>query len=286
MCSSDHKAIRWLDQYQAAGGNKPDILALRPQIHYLSGDYKKAAELAAANVVAAEKAGQKPGEQELKLLASALQKQNHMAGYTQTLERLVRYYPSKAYWADVIQRTATQPGFNRGLDLDMYRLLRATGNLTQAKDIMEMAQLAVQAGLPGEAQAIINEAYENKIFGTGDQNITDRQARLKALVDKKVAEDQKSIAATDAQVAAAASGDPLISTGLAYVTYGQAAKGLPMIERGIQKGDLKSPEMAQLHLGYAYVLAGDNPKAQAAFKQVQGQDGAASFARLWSLLAR
>ena len=279
------KAIQWIQTYKAEGGTKPDVLNLLPQAYYQAGDFKKAGQETAAQVAAIEKSGGKPTEDQLKLLASCQQKQNDMAGYTGSLEKLVRYYPTPAYWSDVIQRTASRPGFSRNLDLDMYRLLRATGNLSQAKDYMEAAQLAVQAGLPGEAKLYVDEAYSKQIFGTGDAGLTERQKRLQALVEKKFADDRKIIASTDAQAAKAPSGDPLVKTGLAYVTYGDTAKGLPMMEQGIKKGSLKFPEQSKLHLGYAYYLGGKKAEARNALKEVQGTDGAADFARLWSLIA-
>ncbi|MGQ0529664.1 MAG: hypothetical protein ACT4PG_07570 [Panacagrimonas sp.] len=279
------KAIQWIQTYKAAGGTKPEVLNFLPQAYYLSGDFQKSAQESAAGVAEAEKAGRKPSEEQLKLLASSLIKINNMTGYTQTLEKLVRYYPTPEYWADVIQRTATKPGFSRNLDLDMYRLLRATGNLKQSKDYMEAVQLSVQAGLPGEAKAILDEGFEKKLLGVGTAAETERQNRLKALVEKRFAEDKKIIASTDAQAAKAASGDPLVKTGLAYVTYGDAQKGLPMMEQGIAKGELKFPDQAKLHLGYAYYYADNKAKAQTALKQVKGTDGSADFAKLWSILA-
>ena len=39
-------------------------------------------------------------------------------------------------------------------------------------------------------------------------------------------------------------------------------------------------------IAYAYYLAGDKAKAQAALKTVGGTDGSADFARLWMILAR
>lgn len=277
------KAIQWIQAYKDGGGTKADTLAFLPQAYYLAGDFKKSSQESSALIAAAEKGGGKPSEDQLKLLASSLQKSNDMVGYTQTLEKLVLYHPTPAYWADVIQRTATKPGFSRNLDLDMYRLLKITGNLSQAKDYMEAAQLAVQVGLPGEAKVFVEDAYTKKIFGTGAATDTERQTRLKTLVDKKYEDDKKIIASTDAQAAAAPSGDPLVKTGLAYVTYGDAAKGLPMMEQGIQKGQLKAIDQSKLHLGYAYFIAGKAAEADKAFKNVGGADGSKDFARLWGL---
>lgn len=276
------KAIEWIGEYRQAGGTRAETLGLLPQAYYFAGDYPAAIREAGEAVSAAEKHGGKPDETLLKLLASSYQKTGDMDGYTATLERLVRHYPSQAYWADLIQRTVAKPGFNRALELDMYRLMRATELMTSANDYMEMAQLALHDGLPGEAKAIVDEAYARGIFGAGAE--AQREQRLKALVEKRYADDLAAIAQTDAQVAAAATGEPLLSTGLAYVTYGQTDKGLAMMEQGIAKGGLKNADLAQLHLGYAYRLAGKADKARAALAKVKGADGSANFARYWTLL--
>jgi hypothetical protein len=279
------KAIQWIRTYQAEGGARLEVLQYLPQAYYQSGDYLKAAQETATLVEAAEKAGASPSKDLLILLASSQQKQGDMSGYTRTLEKLVRHHPAPEYWAELIHRTANQPGVSRNLELDRYRLLRATGNLGQARDYMEAAQLAMQAGLPGEAKSLLDEGFAKQVLGSGDATQTERQNRLRALVEKKAAEDRKSIAGTDADAAKAAGGDPLVKTGLAYVSYGEAQKGLAMMEQGLRKGGLKFPEQSRLRLGYAYYVTGDKARAQAALRQVGGTDGAADFARLWSLLA-
>jgi Flp pilus assembly protein TadD len=58
------------------------------------------------------------------------------------------------------------------------------------------------------------------------------------------------------------------------------------MERGIRKGGLKHPDDARLHLGIAYLRAGQKEQAVRAFKSVQGTDGVADLARLWALYAR
>ena len=78
----------------------------------------------------------------------------------------------------------------------------------------------------------------------------------------------------------------MVNTGFAYVVSGQHEKGIDMMERGIRKGGLKRPDDARLHLGIAYLRAGQKEQAVRAFKSVQGTDGAADLARLWTLYAR
>jgi len=276
------KSLEWLGKYRSEGGKNPITLGLIPQAYYLAGQFAQSAKESAALLAARESTGGKPTEDEIKLLASAYVKQKDMAGYALALEQMLRYYPKQEYWADAIQRTAARPGFSDRLVIDMYRLLRATGTLEGSKDYMEMAQLAVQAVLLGEAQAIIDEGYAKKVLGTGAE--AERQQRLKKLIETRLTQDKQELAATDAAAAAAASGEPLIRTGLAYVTYGETAKGLALMEQGLKKGGLKKPEEAKLRLGFAHYLAGDKAKAVQVFKTVGGKDGAADLARLWILV--
>src|SRR3546814_13060027 len=86
-----------------------------------------------------------------------------------------------------------------------------------ANDFMEAAQLALQAGLPGEAQQYVTFGYSTKALGTGSE--ASRQQRLKDLVDKKVAEDKPTLAARDKLAAAQRSeerrvGKECVSTGI------------------------------------------------------------------------
>ncbi|MDB5969879.1 MAG: hypothetical protein JWQ90_2329, partial [Hydrocarboniphaga sp.] len=113
-----------------------------------------------------------------------------------------------------------------------------------------------------------------------------RHQRLKELVAKKMTEDKATLAEGEKAATAQATGDALINTGLNYVGYGQADKGIPLIEAGIRKGGIKLLDQAKLHLGYAYLLAGKKDQAQKAFAGVQGNDGSRDLARLWTVQMR
>jgi hypothetical protein len=77
----------------------------------------------------------------------------------------------------------------------------------------------------------------------------------------------------------------LVNTGLDYYGYGQNDKAIGLIEQGIAKGGLKSADDAKLHLGIAYLAAGQKAKAIETFQSVKGTDGSADLAALWSLKA-
>ena len=278
------KAIAALDKYKAMGGNKPAVLGLAPQALYLGGKYAEAAKELSAQIIELEKAGKTPTETQLQLLASCALKQNDMNAYLAALQRLCAYYPKKSYWLDLTLRTAGKQGFSDKLTLDVYRLRFANGTIERPSDYMEATQLALQAGLPGEAQKYLEEGYKAQQLGTGAD--ASRHERLKKLVLKSVADDKAILAQADKQAASAPSGDPLVATGLNYIGYGEFDKGIKMMQDGVKKGGLKNADHAKLHLGYALMKAGRKAEAVAAFKTVAGKDGSADLGKLWVIQLR
>jgi hypothetical protein len=273
------KAAQWVGRYLADGGSDPQLRAIQAQAYYLAEDYPDAVKSLHELIKAEEQTDKPVTEQQLQLLANSNLKVNDLDGYRDSLERLVAAYPKPDYWSDLLHRVGGRSGFPDRLQLDLTRLSLATGSVKDGADYVEFAELALQAGLPGEAKSALDKGYAKGLLGSGPE--AERQKRLRDLADKKVDEDQKTLASAEKEAASAKDGTGLVNTGLAYLGYGQAAKASALIEQGIAKGGLKHPDDAQLHLGIAYLTAGQKDKASQAFKQVQGSDGTADLAKLW-----
>ena len=277
-------AIAWATRYGKEGGTGEDVHRLLIQAYYLNNDFANAERELQSEVRADESAGRTPPEDRLQLLASCYLKQADMPGYAAALEKLVAYYPKKQYWADLVYRTETKSGFAPRLGLDVYRLKLALSIPITAGQFMEMTQLALQEGLPAEAKSFVDKGFATGALGSGAE--AGRERRLRDLATKSAAQDQRTLARDAVEAAAAKDGAALVNTGFAYVVSGQIEKGIDMMERGIRKGGLKHPDDARLHLGIAYLRAGQKEQAVRAFKSVQGTDGAADLARFWSIYAR
>jgi Tfp pilus assembly protein PilF len=180
------------------------------------------------------------------------------------------------------QRRGVACGFSDALRLDTYRLRMATGTMSRANEYVEMAQLALQAGFPGEAEKVVNEGYARNLLGTGANAASHNQLRAQA--KRLAASDAASL--QQASAASARSSDVLATMGWALATSGQADKGIPMIEQAIAKGGLKRVEDTRLRLGVAQYQAGRKDAAAQTFKSVQGKDGSGALAHLWALLAQ
>ena len=274
---------KWASRYLREGGNNQQMRTLLIQSYFQSGDFANSAKESLNDIQADEKAGRTPSEEKLQLLANSYLRQKNTSGYIATIEKLLNYYPKKSLWADVISRLQRKPGFSDRLALDVYRMQLATGNLTAANDYMEMSQLALQAGAPGEAKKVIDEGYANGALGKGAE--VDRQKRLRDLVEKRVAENKKVIADGTAETAAK-DGNAMVALGYNLFTSGQAPKGIALMEAGINKGDLKRPDDAKLRLGTAMIQSGQKAKGAQVLKTVQGSDGAQDLANLWVIFAR
>jgi len=280
------KTVVWGKRYLAEGGTNGQIRTLVIQSQYLSGDYAGATKELVVEVQGDEKAGRAPAEDRLKLLLNAAQRVNDNGSYVMAMERLVTYYPKKEYWADMLGRVQRKPNFSDRLALDTYRLMLATGSMRNAADYMEMAQLAVQAGLPGEGKQVVDKGFAAGVLGTGAPAEADRHRRLKDLVAKRTEEEKQAMAARQAEATASKSGNDLVDVGFSQAFTGEPKAGIALMEQGIAKGGLKRADDAKLHLGIAWLMAGQNARAQTVFKTVTGADGTADLARLWSLVAR
>jgi tetratricopeptide (TPR) repeat protein len=277
------KAIEWLNKAVAAGNNSGTVKQLQSYLQSASGDFAAIARDAGAAVAAAEQGGRRPDEGDLLRLADAQQRTGNMNAYVVTLEKLLLNYPKKDYWVAYLGRLPRKPGFADRFGLDLMRLRLATGTLVKTDDFMEMAQLALQAGLPAEARRIADQGFKAGALGTGAEAA--RHQRLRDLAIKQESEAKTSLPNQVTEAGGIKEGDALVKVGYAFVSLGEVDKGIEMIQQGIAKGSLKRPEDAKLRLGMAQL---QSAKGRAAAVQTlrsgKGTDGAAEIARLWTVV--
>ncbi|VWL94483.1 tetratricopeptide repeat protein [Burkholderia lata] len=265
-------AIRVAQRYLKAGGSDPEMRTLLTQSYYLSNDCAPLVSQLKASTDAQANGGHAPDEGQLQMLATCAQKVKDGNAYRGALGLLVAYHPSPAYWDEMVTAIRGNPGYLPSLDLDIYRLRRATGSLASANAYMEMTQLALVAGSPAEGKQVIDQGFASGVLGKDAQS--DREKRLQALAAKRAQ------SGGDATTPAAP-----IDVGMNLVFEGHAQQGLPMMEQAIAKGGLEHPDAARLRLGEAYYVAGQKARAVQMLRTVKGADGSADLARLWTVVA-
>lgn len=249
--------------------------------YYLQDDYVNTVAEVKKQIDADIAAKRVPTVDRLRLLHGGHAKMKNNEGVTAALELLVTYHPSREYWADLLYRLPNNKGFSDRLRLDWYRLLMKTGNLEDDTQFMEMAEIALLAGLPLEAKEALEYGFKNGILGKGKN-----ASKHKPLLDKatkQAADDAKSLDAGETAARAGKNGLGMVNMGYNFVIHGQFERGIALIEAGMAKGGLKAPEEAKLHLGMAYLAAGNRAKGEEVLKTVTGADGSSDLARYWIL---
>jgi tetratricopeptide (TPR) repeat protein len=270
------EAAKWTQRYFKEGGNDASMRSMLIQSYYLQGDCAAVDRSVNEN---------RASETDLQMIEDCYRRKGDSAGYVKAMEALVVNYPKKEYWTILLTNVQKKPGFaSDRLGVHVYRLRMATGNLSRTEDYMEMAQLALQAGVPSEAKEIVDKGYEAHVLGTGPEAA--RQQRLRDLIAKNLAESQKNRAKDEKEALESKDGNDLVRVGLNYVYEGNTGKGIGLIEQGIKKGGLKPPDDAKLLLGEVQLKAGQRQRATQTFREVKGTDGTADIARLWVLQAR
>ncbi len=265
-------AIRTAQRYLKVGGTDPEMRTLLTQSYYLSSDCAPVVSQLKASADAQANGGHAPDEGQLQMLATCAQKMKDGSAYRGALGLLVAYHPSPAYWDELVTAIRGNPGYLSSLDLDIYRLRRATGSLATADAYMEMTQLALVAGSPAEGKQVIDQGFASGVLGKDAQ--ADREKRLQALAAKRAQPGGD----------AAAPAAP-IDAGMNLVFAGHPQQGLPMMEQAIAKGGLEHPDVARLRLGEAYYVAGQKARAVQVLRTVKGADGSGDLAKLWTAVA-
>jgi Tfp pilus assembly protein PilF len=273
------KAIDWAKRYFQAGGKSEQVRNLKTASHYQMGDYAGVVNDMQQKIKSVEESTPVVDETTLRMLAASYAKLNDAGGYAATLDKLLIHHPKQEYWDDRLARLQSSSDFSERLMLDVYRLRVATGTMDTAEQYAEMAELALQAGLPFEAKRITEAGYAAGKLGGGAE--ADRHKRLRNLAVKQAAEDDKALSAE----VVGRNGDALVNTGIALVCAGRLDRGIELLEQGISKGGVKRLDEARLHLGEAYLQGGKKAKAIEAFKAVRGGEGLGDLARLWSIHA-
>jgi len=263
--------------------NDTDMLVVVAQAQYLQNNFKPAVDGIKQAISAARAAGKPAQSAWLQLLMSSYSKLGDDAGIQSALLDLIAIDPQEQYWKNLVayaQKSISAQNSSTKATLDIYTVKYQANLLSTPADYSEMAQLALQDGLPGLAKAVVAKGFTAGVLGTGAQK--DRETRLQAMANTQADGDQKTLAQGETEARKAKSGDPLVKTGEAYWSYAQYDKAAQVIQDAIAKG-VTSKDDAQLRLGIVYVSAGKKADAQTAFKAITAGTPQDTLARLWML---
>lgn len=266
------RVVEWSRLYLQQGGTNTRIRLALMQSLALQGAHKELLQEMPAKLQADAAVGKLPDEAELRMYAFSQQQVKDDAAYFNTLTELVKRFPSKAYWGDLLNRIPRQPGFNARFQLDVFRLMEATDNLEDAEDYADVAQAALKAGLPHEAQRMLDKVTQPA-----------SAAQLKKQVAQRVAEDDKAMQAIGPNADDAAQ---LVQWADVQTSKGDWKAAISAYEKALAKGGLRREAETRLHCAMAMLKSGQAEAAKNMLQMVKGDDTGALLALLWLNLAK
>jgi tetratricopeptide (TPR) repeat protein len=258
----------------------PELMVTLGQAYYQAGNNKEAVRVMNEVIAYFEQSGKTPKEDTMLLVLTACQKVNDNNCVTRLFEKLVVYYPKPEYWQNLLS-ALVQSDLNDEQKINVMRLQVKVGVMKKPSEYTEMAQIALDEGLPGEAQFILEQAFTNKLFK--EQRDIDKNTRLLNLAKTTAAKDKAGLAAKEAAAKAAATGDADVQLGAAYLGYGENEKALEALRRGISKGKLTNADEAGILLGIANLRTNNKADAAKAFRTVKTDPTMTRIAKLWLL---
>ena len=204
----------------------------------------------------------------------ALANDSRLAPQAAALGRgLVSAYPSPSNWRDALLTYRQVAAADPALDLDIRRLIRASGALAGERDYLEFAQ-ALRTGNPGEAKAVLDEGVSRGMLDSTEARV--RSAITAAT--RPASAERTGLPRQRTQAMAAATGALARAAGDASFGHGQFAEAAELYRAALQKGG-EDPNLVNTRLGAALALAGRRAEAEAAFRSVTGPR--ADLAAFW-----
>jgi tetratricopeptide (TPR) repeat protein len=278
------KALEYGKRWQeASGGTNLDAQLLVADANYRKDNFDAAiAEMQKAFEIA-QAQGAPVKEPWLQILLHSYAQKEDEANVEATLEKLVRQFPKQEYWRQLMGTLHARDESDDRVTLATYRLMNELGVLPGPDDYIEMAELANEQGLPGEAVKTMDQGFANKVLEKARDlpRVKSRHEEFRKLA----AGDRKQLATDEKEAKAARNGEPDAALGNAFLSYDQYDKAVESLQRAVQKGGLKRADEVQIALGRALLKLNRNAEAAQAFQAVPQNSKLARIAQLWALYA-
>lgn len=234
-------------------------------------------------VVAAKRAANQPvPEAWIKRATTIAYKAKLNAEAADWAQTQVELYPNNFNWLGSAQLVRLVGNYGPSESIDLFRLMLRSGAFDSdpkllANEYKEYIEAADPRRLPGEVVQVIDKGTAAGVLK--GQWVTD----ARALASTRIAGDKASLGAAAAKAASSSNGLDALSTGDAYLNYGEAAKAEALYKAALTKSGVDKDRVLT-RLGIAQYDQGKYAEAKAAFSQIGGTR--APMAKLWLALIK
>jgi tetratricopeptide (TPR) repeat protein len=276
------KAIEYGEKANGLGILKSNDLLIMSQIYYQEKDCKNSGFWGDKAIAAFKMAGEAPKEVLYQLKLQCAGDANDTGAMKAALYDLLRLTNKTSYWNNLI-RLERQDERDDHNTLMIYRVMFDTHSMNADTDYIEMAQLLGDAGLPVEAQGVLERALSS---GVMKEEHRERTTRLLNALETRAEADMQGLPAFDAEATKSLAGQLDIKLGELYFGAGDFQAAVTALRRGIDKGQLRQPDEAYVSLGRSLTAEKDLAGAKQAFAKLKSLPNISPrVLKLWNLYA-
>jgi hypothetical protein len=267
-------AIKYANQYLTEVGPDADMYVVIGTAYYQKEQYQKMiAPVNKAIDLYAEK-DKGPKEQWLLLLRVAYWELDDYKKVRGLLEQLVVGWPKKEYWTQLsgiyfeLKDEAKQ--------LAAYEAAYDQGLLVNSNELVQMAQLFMQAEVPFKGARVMEKAFKAQQIDRSERNL-----RLYSQAWQLAAEDRKAIGPLNEAAGMADDGELYARLSQSYLNLSEYKSCIDAAKKGISKGGLKNTGNAYLVQGMCQFELDQLKSAKASFRKALKYEKTAKYATSW-----
>jgi tetratricopeptide (TPR) repeat protein len=178
---------------------------------------------------------------------------------------LVANYPSKENWRDALLIFRDVSGLDPAAELDVLRLMRASGALAGERDWYDLIDGLYKAGNFAEARTVLDDGAAKRMIDLKRSAF----AELSRLVGARLVGDRASLPAEEAKALAGSNGAMAVKIADAWYGHGEHRKAIALYRAALTKSGV-DPNLVNTRLAMALLAAGDRPAAEAMFRSLTG----------------
>ncbi|HEY2781233.1 MAG TPA: hypothetical protein VGI90_10680 [Steroidobacteraceae bacterium] len=274
------KAVEYGQKANDLGALKSNDLLIMSQLYYQEKDCKNSGVWGDKAIAGFKKAGEAPKEVLYQLKLQCAADYNDTAAMKAALFDLIRLTNKTSYWNNLLRLERQDERDDRNT-LMIYRIMYDTHSMNADTDYIEMAQLLGDAGLPGEAQTVLEKVMSSGVLKYEHK---ERTERLLNAMKTRAQADKAGLPALDAEARKNPAGQLDVQLGEVYFGAADYPGAAAAISQAIDKGQISRPEDAFVYLGRAQEALKNDTDAKDAFEHLKSLPNISPrVLQLWSL---
>lgn len=269
------KAVQTIERwFKVAENPNENAYLLLGQGYYQLKQYKKALEPIKKAKAMIEARGEVPRENVYLLLRVLYYELDDYKNMADVMRELVAHYPKTEYWLTLAGIYSELKQLKK--QMSIMEMLYERGELTKENQVVNLANLYLLHEVPYKAAKVLEKGIDSGLIEANVKNL-----RLLSQAWLQAREDEKSIPPLRRAAEKSDDGELYVRLGQAYLNIDRYEDAADALRKGLDKGGVRRPDLANIMLGLALFEQQKFEAAKQAFRVASRDKRSAKTASQW-----